>query len=236
MWLSPGALGTKPMNLFYASKSDFIRVKTCLLISVVIKLHHHRVITGCQGRLSDVSHCLLGTVGTASFVDNFDNHRCCPTVSTCWAQPVPACATAGHHLICCHPILGCVPVGCSRWCHCQKQVVVAKTSIDTERTLVIHALPLTDLGQPLMRQSMGTLITCPPDAQITARMNLYVSQVLISDMMPLLLYVGYELADVWPFVLHQALLNLWRATACALTSSCRVNRQRQLEIWMVMKR
>ena len=128
--------------------------------------------------------------------------------------------TAGQHLVCCHPILGCVPIGCHSWCYCQKRVMVAKLPVGTEGTLIVHALPAIHTGQPLMRQSTGTLVTFPPDKHTTARLNLNVSNVLVSDMMPLLLHLWLQQADVWPLKLHQRLLDLSRATARALTSSC----------------
>ena len=118
---------------------------------------------------------------------DFKRYTCLPTVIARWAQPVPVCVTACQHLICCHPILDCVPIGCHGWCYRQKRVVVAKIPIGTERTLTVHALPVIDVGQPLMRQSTGTLVTCPPDKPTAARLNLYVSQGPILDMMPLLL-------------------------------------------------
>ena len=64
---------------------------------------------------------------------------------------------------------------------------MAKTLVDAKRTLVVHALSTVDSGQPLMRQSTGTLVTSPPDKQVIARFNLYVCQVLVFGMMPLLL-------------------------------------------------
>ena len=137
---------------------------------------------------------------------------------------MPACVTAGQHLICCHPILGCVPIVCHRWCYCQKRVVVAKFSVGTERTLTVHALPMLHTSLPLMRQSTGTLVTCPPDKPIAARLNLYVSQGSIPGMMPLFLQLCLQQADVWPLVLQQGLLDLFRGTA-PWTSSCGTNKQ-----------
>ena len=61
--------------------------------------------------------------------------------------------------------------------HGQKGVVITKIPTDTERTLVIHVVPSIHIGLPLMLQSTGTLVTCPPDTLMIAGIKLYGPQV-----------------------------------------------------------
>ena len=129
MWLTTWAVATNPMKLFLAAQSEFVRIKSCPFVLAAIKLHHHRVITGCQGWLSD------------------------------------------------RRSVGYIPTGCHRWGHGQKGVVITKLLTDTGRTLVVHVVPGMHIGLPLMRQSTGTLVTCPPDMLMIARVNLYGPQV-----------------------------------------------------------
>ena len=98
---------------------------------------------------------------------------------------------------------------------------MAKTPVCAERTLTVHALPERDLGLPLMRQSTGTLVTCPPDKPTAGSLNLYVSQASILGMMPLLLKLWFQQADVRPSKQHIRVWHCWSAAIYALVLSCR---------------
>ena len=110
---------------------------------------------------------------------------------------MPAGMTARNDLVWGHPILGCVPVHCYSWGHSQQRVMLAQTVVGAIRALSVHILPTTDGSQPFMRQLTRTLVTCPPDTQVTADCDPLVSEVLVFVMMPLPLQVWPEQADVW---------------------------------------
>ncbi len=105
-----------------------------------------------------------------------------PAVTTLWAEPMPASMTARHDLVWSQPILGCVPVGCHSWGHCQHRVVLAQTVVGAVRALTIHALPFIDAGHPFMWQPTWALVTAPPHAHVVASCYLPVSQMLIFSM------------------------------------------------------
>jgi hypothetical protein len=128
---------------------------------------------------------------------NFDIYLGLPTVTTRWAEPMPAGMTACHDLVCSQPILGCVPVGCHSWGHGQQRVVLAQTVVGAIRALIVHILPITDGGQPFVWEPTRTLVTTPPHAQVTAGRDPPVSQMLIFGAMPLPPQLWPQEADVW---------------------------------------
>ena len=77
--------------------------------------------------------------------------------------------------------------------------MLAQTIVGAVRALVVHIVPVVDSAHPFMRKPTGTLVTCPPDTQVTAGCDLPVSQVLVFGMMPLPLQLWPEQADVWAY-------------------------------------
>ena len=110
---------------------------------------------------------------------------------------MPADGTACNDLLCSQPIFGCVPVCRNSWGYSQERVVLAQTSVGAKRALMVHILPVTDIGQSLMREPTWTLVTTPPHAQVTASCDPPVSQIPIFGMVPLPLQLWPEQADVW---------------------------------------
>ena len=129
-------------------------------------------------------------------VVNFAIYHGLPAVTTLWAEPMPASMTVCHDLVRSQPILGCVPVGRHIWGHSQQGIVLAQTVVGAERALIVHIMPITDFGHPLVRKPTRTLVTSPPDTQTTTGCDPLVSQMLIFVMMPLLLQLWPEQADV----------------------------------------
>jgi len=73
---------------------------------------------------------------------------------------------------------------------------LTQTVVGAIRASTVHTLPVLDGGQPFVRKSTRTLVTTPPHAQTAAGCDLPVSQMPIFGMMPLLLQLWPEQADV----------------------------------------
>ncbi len=188
-------LGTDPVHHLAASCCDFVRIKTCALIPLKIKLHHCRVPAQCQAWLL-VDIIFFGALWTPTPVDDFSIYLGLPAVTTRWAEPVPACVTVCHNLVCSQPILGCVPVGYHSWGHGQQSVVLTQTVVSAKRALTVPILPVADSGQPFVQKPTRTLVTTPPHTQTAAGCDVPVSQELTFGMMPLPLQLWPQQADV----------------------------------------
>ncbi len=102
----------------------------------------------------------------------------------------------GHDLVRDQPILGCVPVCRHSWGHSQQRVVLAQTVVGAIRALTVHILPFIDAAHPFVWQPTWALVTNPPHAHVVVGCDLLGPQMLIFVMMPLLLQVWPEQADV----------------------------------------
>ncbi len=110
---------------------------------------------------------------------------------------MPSGMTACHDLVCSQTIFGCILVGCHKWGHSQQRVVLAQSVVGAKRALSVHILPFLNAGHPFVWQPTRALITDPPNAHGVAGCDLLVCQMLIFGVMPLLLQLWPEQADVW---------------------------------------
>ena len=74
---------------------------------------------------------------------------------------------------------------------------MAQTVVGAVRALTVHILPFLNAGHPFVWQPTWALVTDPPHTHVVAGCDLLVCQVLIFGMMPLLLHLWPEQADVW---------------------------------------
>ena len=74
---------------------------------------------------------------------------------------------------------------------------MAQTVVGAIRALSVHILPFLNAGHPFVWQPTWALVTDPPHAHVVAGCDLLVGQMLIFGMMPLLLQLWPEQADVW---------------------------------------
>jgi len=77
----------------------------------------------------------------------------------------------------------------------------------------VKFLPIGDTGHPFMWESTWTLITHPPNPNVAVRLDNDVSQVKVLGMVPLLLDLWPEEADIWPTMLYWCFS--WCVTATA---------------------
>ena len=146
-----------------------------------------------------------------------------PNVIASWTQPVSFCIAVGCEILWPGKVLGGVPLCCNHWSLCWQRVVLAHF-VPTAEWAALAPIPILHCGKPDMRVAIWTLTTSPLSLLVAEWFDDDVAQVSIGSMVPLLLKLRTQLADVW-FALLFCWLSSCMSACIALHTSLRTCRQ-----------
>jgi len=202
MNLALGTVVADPVHLLVTTTLDLSRIKSRNCVECVVILQHHRVAGCSQGWMA--GSCAVFLVTTPCRIAfraprigcNTVANACSPLVTAYMAFPTSCYAAPPCIVIWCEIVFSMIPVLSYMRCQRGQGVVRADGNTGTERTVTAFR-SVFDRRFPLMRLAMWALVTLPPSLSVRMWLHHYAAKMIVFGMMPLLLQIWLQAADVW---------------------------------------
>ena len=190
------------MDALVTAQPELVKEQALLGICFSVPFFEECVITLSQGGLLHPWPCTLEIIAlrTPRFLTNAMADSCQPFVATDWAMPLLCEIAVSCEVMWC-AIIGCaVPAGSHVGSLGSNRVVLTHFLAFAEWGAIILC-SVCHLGLPLMGMTFWTIRACPMHLSLAVWGDVDVAPVSILSMVPLLLQLWAEPADVWTLLL-----------------------------------
>ena len=190
------------MDTLVAAQSELVREPPLLSVCFIVPFFKEWMIAIRQGGMTHLWPCTPEVVAlwATSFLSDAMINSCRPFVATDWAMPLLYEIAVSCEVMWC-AIIGCVVPTGSHVRRCgSKRVMLTHSFAYAEWTAIILC-SVAHLGLPLMGMTIWTIRACPMHLSPAVWSNADIAQVCIFGMVPLLLQLWAEQADVWALLL-----------------------------------
>jgi len=191
-----------PMDTLVTAQPELVREQPLLGICFTVPFFEEWMVAFRQGGMMPLWPCTLEVIALRAtrFLSNASMDLCLPCVATDWATPLlPAIAGSCEVMWC--AIIGCaVPGGSHIGGFGSNRVMLTHSFAYAEWTISI-VCSVVHSSLPLMGMTIWTIRACPMHPSFAVWGDVNIAQVSVLSMIPLLLQLWAEPADVWTLLL-----------------------------------